>query len=178
ELLTYLVHSEFRIYKYIKAKTLAFDYHLPGSTKLHFSKSDYLSTDSGYFKIKDEVLKTFSPKNKNHFNGKIYILSNGGSRSATSTMLALMRTYYVGTIVGQESGGVFNDVDGRKNISLTLPYSGIQLGFPAWSFKINSSGGDRLRGVIPDYIVETTKFGLDNKDSELELVYKLIGENQ
>ena len=127
----------------MKAKTLDFDYDLPNATKIHFSKNDYLNTDSGYFKIKDDVLSAFSPKNKNHFNGKVYALSNGGSRSAASTMLALIRTYRVGTIIGQESGGVYEDVD------LTLPYSGIQLNFPTWSFKIKSSNGDRLRGVIP-----------------------------
>ncbi len=179
DLLTYLTNSEFKIYKNIKAKTLDFVYDLPNATKLHFPKRDYLKTDSGYFKIKDEVLITFSPKIKNHFNGKVYILSNGGSRSATNTMLSLIRTYRVGTIIGQESGGVYEDVDGRKNINLTLPYSGIQLNFPAWSFKINSSNGDRLRGVIPDYIVTTSKLDLmdDNKDSELELAYKLIRED-
>jgi hypothetical protein len=157
ELLTYLMNSEFKIYKSIKAKTLDFDYDLPNATRLHFSKSDYLKTDSGYFKIKDEVLVTFSPKITNRFNGKVYILSNGGSRSATNTMLSLIRTYRVGTIIGQESGGVYEDVDGRKRINLTLPYSEIQLSFPAWSFKINSSNGNRLRGVIPDYIVPTVK---------------------
>jgi len=179
ELLTYFSNSEFKIYKNIKAKTLDFDYDLPNATKLHFSKSDYLRTDSGYFKIKDEVLITFSPKIKNHFNGKVYVLSNGGSRSATNTMLAIIRTYRVGTIIGQESGGVYEDVDGRKSIDLTLPFSGILLSFPVWSFKINSSNGDRLRGVIPDYIVTTSKLDVlnDNKDSELELAYKLIRED-
>lgn len=176
ELLTYLMNSEFKIYKNIKAKTLDFDYNLPNATKFHFSKNDYINTDSGYYKIKDEVLKTFSPKSKNHFKGSVYVLSNGGSRSATNTMLALIRTYRVGTIIGQESGGVYEDVDGRKRIDLTLPYSGIQLSFPAWSFKINSSNGDRLRGVIPDYIVTSSKLLDDNKDSELELAYQLIRE--
>lgn len=179
ELLTYLTNSEFKIYKNIKAKTLDFDYHIPNATKFHFSKSDYHNTDSGYFKIKDEVLVTFSPKIKNHFNGKVYVLSNGGSRSATNTMLSLIRTYRVGTIIGQESGGVCEDVDGRKRINLTLPCSGIQLSFPAWSFKINSSNGNRLRGVIPDYIVMTNNLDLmdDSKDFELDLAYKLIREH-
>ena len=179
ELLTYLTISEFKIYKNIKAKTLNFDYDLPNATKLHFSKGDYLKTDSGYFKIKDEALITFSPKIKNHFNGKVYVLSNGGSSSATNTMLSLIRTYRVGTIIGQESGGVCEDVDGRKRINLTLPYSGIQLSFPAWSFKINSSNGDRVRGVIPDYIVTTSKLDLmdDSIDRELELAYNLIKED-
>jgi len=174
ELLTYLMSSEFKIYKSIKAKTLDFD--LPNATQFHFPKKDYLKTDSGYFKIKDEVLVTFSPKITNHFNGKVYVLSNGGSRSATNTMLSLIRTYSVGTIIGQESGGVYEDVDGRKSINLTLPFSGIQLSFPVWSFKVNSSNGDRLRGVIPDYIVTTSR--LSNKDSELELAYKLMREGQ
>ena len=91
-------------------------------------------------------------------------------------MLSLIRTYRVAAIIGQESGGVYEDVDGRKSIHLTLPYSGIQLSFPAWSFKIDSRNGDRLRGVIPDYIVTENKLDLvdDGKDAELELAYKLI----
>jgi len=173
ELLTYLINSEFTLYTYMRSKILDFD--LPEGNKIHLSKKDYIQTDSGYFKIKDEVLDKFTPKTKDHFNGKVYVLSNGGSRSATNTMLSLIRGYQVGTIIGQESGGVCQDVDGRKRVDLKLPSSGIRLSFPIWSFKINSSSGDRCRGVIPDYFVDITSHDLINdKDLELELANRLI----
>ncbi|SMG47963.1 Peptidase family S41 [Marivirga sericea] len=177
ELLTYLVKKDFRIYKSAKANTLDFKYDLPNSSKFSFRKKDYIKTDSGYFKIQDKVLKTFSPKSKNHFDGQVYVLSNGGSRSAASILLSLIRFHNIGIIVGQESGGVFEDVDGRKKIKITLPYSKIQLSFPAWSFKIDVEGGDRFRGVMPDYIVKRNiRDTQSNKDPELDLVYKLISD--
>lgn len=175
ELLTYLIDSEFVLYKYMRAATLDFDVGLPEENKLHLPQKSYVKTDSGYFKINDDVLNKFTPKTKDHFNGKVFILSNGGSRSATNTMLSIIRTYNVGTIIGQESGGVCGDVDGRKRVELKLPFSGFRFSFPIWSFKINSTAGDRRRGVIPDYIVNATSQDLiNNRDVELELANKII----
>lgn len=175
ELLTYLVASEFVLYKYMKTETLDFDFGLSKENKLHLSEKDYVKTDSGYFKIMDKVLVKFTPKTRNHFSGRVFFLSNGGSRSATNTMLSLVRTYDVGKIIGQESGGVCEDVDGRKQVNLKLPFSEVQLIFPIWSFKINSVAGDRHRGVMPDYAVNATgKDLIDNKDIELELANSLI----
>lgn len=177
ELLTYLIPTEFKMYRYMKAKTLDFNYHLPAATRFQFRVKDYIKTDSGYFKMKDEVLATFLPKKQYHFTGKIFMLSNGGSRSATSTLLALFQTHKIGIIIGQESGGVYEDVDGRKRVNLILPYSGIQLSFPAWGFKINSGNGNRLRGVTPDYIIGRSSLDSAlNKDAGLEMAYQLISE--
>ncbi len=177
ELLTYLIDTEFALYKYMKAATLDFEIGLSNGNRIHLSGKNFIKTDTGYFKIKDEVLGKFTPKTKDHFSGKVFVLSNGGSRSATNTLLSLIRTYEVGTIIGQESGGVCGDVDGRKNVDLKLPFSGVRLHFPIWAFKINSVVGDRRRGVIPDDVVNAAGQDLlNNRDVELELANKLIGD--
>ncbi len=176
ELLTYFTAEDFKIYKYLKAKTLDFDFtnKLPNAATLRFSKKDYNETDSGYYLQDNEVLKTFTPKEKIGFSGEVFILSSGGSRSATSIFLSLIKSQHSGTIIGTESGGAFEDVDGRWRVSFTLPYSGIGVTYPAWTMKLKVSGGDTRRGVIPDIILRKSKKDvLGLSDSQLEYVLQL-----
>ena len=191
ELLTYLMNEDFKIYKYVKTKTLDFNYttKLPFFTQFTFPeyfylypKNYYLKTGSVYYlkEKKFDFLKTYKVKKKNHFDGNVYILSNGGSRSATNVFLALVKSYRVGTIVGTESGGVYEDVDGGLwPLKLTLPHSKINVSFPLWSMKINSKNGDKLRGVIPNHLVYKGKLNvLENRDPQLEYTYELIKKNR
>ncbi|UZR95236.1 S41 family peptidase [Chondrinema litorale] len=177
ELLTYLVDHEFTVYKHVKAETLDFTFlnKLPDADKPDFSDKDYVKTDSGYYKVEDKILEAMYPQKKNHFKGKTYIIANGGSFSATSIFLSLAKTHGAGVIIGEESGGTFEDVDGRWRVNFTLPNSGVSVSFPAWSLRINATGGDRLRGVIPDYAIDkSTEDILTEKDVELEFAYDLI----
>ena len=177
ELLTYLVDDEFSIYKYCKAKTMNFDFtnSLPNSKRVTLSRGNYQHDSEGYMMKKADFLKPFTPKSKYHFGGNVYVISNGICASACNTFLALVKTHKVGLIIGQESGGAFEDVDGRQRISFTLPYSNIFVSYPAWSMKLNTSGGDSNRGVIPDYEIKPT---VDNGiDEEKQFTLGLINQN-
>ncbi|BDD12080.1 hypothetical protein FUAX_45120 (plasmid) [Fulvitalea axinellae] len=177
ELLTYLIDYEFRIYKYSKANSLEFDFinSLPNSNQIKLSKSNYIVSDSGFVMKRADFLKEYVPQKKNQFKGNVYLLSNGICASACHIFLALIKTHKVGKIIGQESGGAFEDVDGRQRIKFTLPYSKIFVSYPTWAMKLNTSGGDKRRGVIPDYEVFPTIEDIAlGKDVEMELALKLI----
>ncbi|WP_258100121.1 S41 family peptidase [Marinoscillum pacificum] len=176
EFLTYLIDHEFSIYKYCRTKMLDFDFtnSLPNSKKVSLSKGNYQNDGEEYFMKKADFLKSFTPQTKLHFGGSVYIISNGVCASACNTFLSLVKTHRVGLIVGQESGGAFEDVDGRQRISFTLPYSNIFVSYPAWSMKLNTSGGDSNRGVIPDYEIKPT---VDNGiDEEKQFTLGLINQ--
>lgn len=179
DLLTYLIDYEFQIYKYCKAKTLNFSFtnSLPNSNKIKLSKINYIATDSGFVMKKADFLRSYSPKKQHGFKGRTYVLSNGLCASACNIFLAMVKTHKVGTIIGQESGGAYEDVDGRLRISFNLPYSGIFVSFPAWSMKLNTSGGDKQKGVIPDHETSPTiEDIISGKDSEMEFIEKLISK--
>jgi hypothetical protein len=179
ELLTYLIDTEFDIYRYCKAKTLDFSFtnSLPQSNRIKLAKNNYTASDSGFVMKKANFLKPYTPKKEHNFDGKVYVLSDGICASANNIFLALVKTYNVGTIVGQESGGAFEDVDGRLRIRFTLPYSRIFVSYPAWRMKLNTKNGNKLRGVIPDYeISPTIEDVITGKDTETEFVLQLIGK--
>lgn len=177
ELLTYLLDTDFNVYKYCKAKTLDFSLtnSLPQSNKIKLTKNNYIPTDSGFVMKKANFLKTYTLQEDNRFNGELFVLSNGLCASANNIFLGLVKTHNIGTIVGQESGGAFEDVDGRLRVKFTLPYSKIKISYPAWSMKINTKNGNRLRGVIPDYEISPTIDDIINGvDREMEFVLQLI----
>ncbi len=177
ELLTYLINTDFEIYKFGKANTLDFSYtnKLPKANKIKLPKKHYVKTDSGYILQKGDFLRTFQPKTSNKFSGQVYVLSNNRCWSAANNFLALVKTHQVATIIGQESGGSFEDVDGRQRVNFTLPYSKMKVSYPVWSFRIDSKGGDRLRGVVPDHIITRSLEDLISKnDVELSFTYQLI----
>lgn len=178
ELLTYLVDEEFKVYKYVKAKTLNFKSlnKLKGVTKVNLVKKHYQQTDSGFYLTKGDILKVYVPKEKYHFSGKTYMLSNGSSRSATNVLLALSKSHGVATLVGTESGGAYEDIDGRIHTQFLLPLSKHLVGFPVWTMKLNVQGENPNRGVKPHHEVFETKQDLlgGTTDNQLSYIYQLI----
>lgn len=177
ELLTYLIDKDFRIYRYGKTRTLDFSYtnRLPQSSNLKFPKKQFTKTDSGYYMTDRDFLSTYRPKTSDRFEGQVYVLSNNRCWSAANTFLALVKSHKVGTIIGQASGGAYEDVDGRARVSFELPNSGMKVGYPAWSFKIDSKGGNRWKGVEPDYVIVKSIDDLrTGNDVELAFTYELI----
>ncbi|WP_422360176.1 S41 family peptidase [Reichenbachiella sp.] len=181
ELLTYLIDHPFEIYNQVSTKTLDYSFtnSLPNSSKLKFPKKNFTYADSCFVLQKGEVLKRYVPKQEHKFTGNVYFISSGRSRSATNILLALAKTHQVGTIVGQESGGTFRDLDGRWRATFNLPFSKVLVSYPVWRFKINSKGQDPQRGVIPDLPVDrSVEDILSGKKPELEFVYQLIRNAQ
>lgn len=112
--------------------------------------------------------------NRNAFHGKLYVLLNGGSFSATAVLAANLQAIDSNVvIVGEESGGgsagctagSFRNV-ALKNSSLSLRYGNIPI-------KSQIEAGTKGRGVIPDVLI---KYSIDDyiakRDLEMEWVRK------
>jgi C-terminal processing protease CtpA/Prc len=118
-------------------------------------------------------------QNKNAFNGKLYVLLNGGSFSATTVLAASLQALDSNiVIVGEESGGgragctagSFRTVE-LKNSNLSLRYGNIPI-------KSVIEGDTKGRGVIPDALI---KYSIDDyiakRDLEVEWVIKNLPKN-
>ncbi|WP_228421983.1 S41 family peptidase [Chryseobacterium soldanellicola] len=129
----------------------------------------YKGTDGkSYYKIKaDNITK---PK-KDAFQGKIFVLMNGGSFSASSILSSKLKYDKRATLVGEETGGA-NDgtVAGFYSYQI-LPNS--KLVFPIGLLLVNPNiaFSKTQKGVIPDIkIVETLQDVIEKKDPQLEWV--------
>lgn len=147
-------------------KSTPLEYALKGITYPTYFFLKTLHTYKGkdgkfYYKIKAD--KVTQP-NKNAFNGKIYVLINGGSYSASSIISSKLKFDKKATLVGEETGGAndgtvagFYSYQILPNSKLTLPI-GLLLVNP------NITLTNSLRGVIPDIPISETLQDIINKN--------------
>ncbi|MBK6978263.1 MAG: hypothetical protein IPH28_15190 [Cytophagaceae bacterium] len=137
-----------------------------------------------YFKPfgEDKLIRLKKPKNliqpakKNHFDGKLYVLMDGGSYSATTFTIGLWKDMQLATFVGTRPGGAnWGSFAGQWKV-VKLPKSGIRVRIPAYKIvhsQVNQT--NKTFFVEPDYYVEQSfeDFKI-RKDTQLDFVLDLI----
>ena len=111
------------------------------------------------------------PINKNAFKGKVYILINGGSFSASSIISSNLKGSKRALFVGEETGGAFNGTVAGFMPRVKLPHSNIQIRmgvmYMAPHFKTPAEG----RGIFPDMqIIPTIEDRIKENDPELNWI--------
>jgi len=116
---------------------------------------------------------------KNSFKGKIYVLINGNSFSASSIISTNLQGSERATIVGEETGGTFNGTVAGVFKPITLPNSKLHVQFGLGMIRAPYTESPDGFGVIPDFIIlptlEHRKKGID---TELEFVLKQIKDKK
>lgn len=74
--------------------------------------------------------KTFKPKTKNNFKGKVYILTNGPTFSASALFCNAMKGQPGVTLVGEETGGGWYGNNGIIIPDIVLPNTKIRVRLP------------------------------------------------
>lgn len=113
--------------------------------------------------------------NKNSFKGKIYVLINGGSFSASSIISSNLKGSKRATFVGEETGGAYNGTVAGFMPLVKLPNSelkvriGLMLIAPHYKTEING------RGIFPDApIIPTLQDRIKGNDPEMDWVMNEI----
>lgn len=135
--------------------------------KLIGEKKTVHDTDYFTYRIK--------PRKKNHFNGRVLVLINGGSFSASSLVSAYL--YYKGRaqFIGTETGGTREGCNAGITPYYVLPNTHLKARIPA--FRIVHDVDQRItgRGVMPDYPI---RYGitdiLQKRDLELMKAKELL----
>lgn len=88
------------------------------------------------------------------FKGKVYILINGGSFSASGECTSVIHFHKKAVFVGEECGaGYYGNTSGFMPL-LTLPKTKMRIRIPLVKYSMAVSGYDKYRGIIPEYPVE------------------------
>lgn len=115
------------------------------------------------------------PRKKNHFDGRVLVLINGGSFSASCLVAAYLQKDKRAEFVGEETGGTLEGCNAGITPYYTLPNTGIKARIPAFRIMHDGMEGIRGRGIMPDYPV---KYGiqeiLQRKDLEMMRVGELL----
>ena len=113
--------------------------------------------------------------NVNNFKGKIYVIINGTSFSASCLLSAMLKRNPAVTFVGEETGGGFNSTVAGLLPVLTLPNTKLPLRIGLMDIKTTNQTSVFGHGIYPDKeIVPTLKDRIEGKDPELDWIITTI----
>jgi len=155
-----------RLFSYL-IKQPSFFAYIP---KNMLNTSDKANSES----IKTGVVKKIEPSTS-AFDGKIYLLINGGSFSATAILAANLQAIKADvTIVGTESGGGSDGCTGGTFKSVFTTHSNLLLRFGEVPLKTLSKNKEKGRGVIPNVGIN---YNLDDYMAKRDLEMDWIKNN-
>lgn len=117
----------------------------------------------------------FKPKQKNHYDGKVYVLTGGNSFSATILFAETIKDQENVTVVGEETGGGAYGNTAWLIPDFTLPVTGVRFRLPLFRLVISNKTAKDGRGLLPEVesapTQKTVAAGFDFKlDKALELI--------
>lgn len=180
ELFKYLAEYNFQVEREGRTRYITFPESLKphirtwGDNPWYFNLNpDNKEPLNGYYSFKENFSQARKKNNKSIFKGKSYLLT-----SAANTSLAFYTAYRskyqnIGLLIGQETGGNLNDINGGQILFLTLPHSNIEIDFPVMGGFTPQKQPNT--GVIPDVKVDyNLEAVMDQRDLEMEKVLELI----
>jgi C-terminal processing protease CtpA/Prc len=113
------------------------------------------------------------------FKGKIFVLINGGSFSASSIISSNLKGSKRATFVGQETGGAYNGTVAGIMPTVKLPNSNVRIKIGIMTCIPHYKTAIEGRGIMPDKeIIPTIEDRINKKDPEMGWVLKEIGSIQ
>ncbi|PIF46370.1 peptidase S41-like protein [Chryseobacterium sp. 52] len=138
--------------------------------------STYKKDGKVYYKMKAD--KPTKPK-KDAFQGKVFVLINGGSFSASSIITAKLKYDKRAVLVGEETGGANDGTVAGFYSYQKLPNSRINLPIGLLLVQPNIDFLNTKKGVEPDVtITESIQDIIDKKDPQLEWVKNEIAREK
>lgn len=118
---------------------------------------------------------------KYRFTGQIYVLVNGMTYSAGSSLTRYLKEYGNAVIIGSETGTRYEGFAGGSAQYVTLPHSTIRIGIPRYHilFPESRKQSTKDRGVLPDYAINYSfQDRTEGIDLHIEKALLLISENK
>lgn len=115
------------------------------------------------------------PLKKHRYKGRLFVLINGGSFSASALVGAYLKQRPGTIFIGEESGGAAEGCNAGVTPYYTLPNSRLRLRVPAFRLVHDCSPAFTGRGIMPDHRVEYSFSDLvQRRDLEWEKVEELL----
>jgi len=134
--------------------------------------------DKGNYTYAMKASKMQKP-NPLNFKGKVYVLINGGSFSASCIISAHLKTLKNVTFVGEETGGGANQTTAGRMPTFEMPNS--KLNFSVLLMDIRPKNQTEIfgRGIMPDIPINYTINDVrNNTDSQMEWIEKDISRKK
>ena len=118
---------------------------------------------------------TFTPKRRNHFDGDVYVLTNGLTFSASTLFCNAVKGESNVTLVGEETGGGWYGNSGIMIPDIKLPNTKLRVRLPFFRIVQYHHIAEKGTGVIPDvYVGPVYKDVVNEVDTKMEWVRQFI----
>lgn len=188
ELLSYIIDKPFgcenptrRLYRFLSIPDTLMPYLKTWEKEAKQPKNakEYTMTSEGLYERNEAIRQPCSPVNPKPgvFKGNVFLITNSNNSSTTFTLADIFQVKHRGSIVGEQTGGTKQGLNGGKFLLLNLPYSKIEIDIPIiWQAPATARQDE---GIIPDYVVlETQKDIALHHDAQLSFVLGLISKQQ
>jgi hypothetical protein len=121
----------------------------------------------------------FSPKTKNHFDGKSYILIGGNSFSATTLFVHSVINQNNVTVIGEETGGGAYGNTAWLIPDVKLPETKVEFRLPLFRLVMDKNQTKTGKGIQPEIESKPTVEAIrKNQDYKLDKVLELINADK
>jgi hypothetical protein len=121
--------------------------------------------------------KTMHPQAE-RFEGKLYVLINGGSFSAPCILSSNLKGSKRATFVGEETGGAYNGAVAGRMAVYRLPHSKLKLRIGLMTIRPKSQTETDGNGILPDVEIKPAKEDLfEQNDPELNWILEGLSKN-
>ena len=143
---------------------------------------DYEPLPNGEGFVKDEP-EWREPDSLVNYKGRLYVLTNETSFSASTCFAGWVKKQNRGVIVGRETGSTYHVMKARNFTQYSMPNSDITIQIPMIKDVFDTVVNERFpygRGVLPDYPVNFTpeELSFAHGDSILNYTLQLIREGK
>jgi hypothetical protein len=150
--------------------------HTSGNVWFRFTRAAYkIIGEKRTVNDTDHFVYSIKPRKKFHFGGKIIVLINGGSFSASSLVATYLKSTGRATFIGEETGGTAEGCNAGITPYYTLPNTRIRVRTPAFRIVHDVSPQITGRGIMPDHKTEySLKDIMRKRDLELQKARELL----
>lgn len=132
--------------------------------------------EGGHYLRNNDFFPIKNPK-KFAFQGKVYVLVNGSSFSASSIISSKIKEDQRGILVGEETGGANDGTVAGRYSTEKLPNSKLEIPIGLMLIQPNIKFANTRKGVLPHVeILPSLDDVLQKKDIQLEWILKEISE--
>jgi C-terminal processing protease CtpA/Prc len=151
--------------KYVKGKII-------NNIEMFFLSS---KRKDGQYHMKQLEGKLYKPKTVNHYNGDVYVLTNGPTFSAASLFCNSVKGQQGILLLGEETGGGWYGNNGILIPDITLPNTKTRVRLPLYRIVQYKHVSVKGTGVIPDIYIPTSYDALlKGYDKKMQVVKQLI----
>ncbi len=123
--------------------------------------------------------KTYQPKNRNHYNKNVYVLTNGPTFSAAALFCNVVKGQAGITLLGEETGGGWHGNSGIMIPDIILPHSKNTVRLPLFRLVQYNHVPKTGTGIPPDIYVGTSYEALlKGYDYKMKVVREMIVGNE